>query len=75
MRVKSILVSQPKPTTDSSPYFDLSKKQKVTVDFRPFIHIEGLSAKDIRQQKVDLAKFTAVVRCLRFKTREGLLTI
>ena len=61
MRVKSILVSQPKPTTDSSPYFDLSKTQKVTVDFRPFIHVEGLSAKDIRQQKVDLAKFTAVV--------------
>lgn len=61
MRVKSILVSQPKPTTDSSPYFELSKKQKVTVDFRPFIHIEGLEAKDIRQQKIDLAKFTAVV--------------
>lgn len=61
MRVKSILVSQPKPSSDSSPYFDLSKTQKVTVDFRPFIHVEGLTAKDIRQQKVDLSKFTAVV--------------
>ena len=61
MKVKSILVSQPKPSTDSSPYFDLSKKQKVKVDFRPFIHIEGLTAKDLRQQKIDLSKFTAVV--------------
>ena len=61
MKVKSILVSQPKPITDSSPYFDLSKKQKVKVDFRPFIHVEGLTAKDLRQQKIDFSKFSAVV--------------
>lgn len=61
MKVKSILVSQPKPNTESSPYFDLSQRQKVKIDFRPFIHVEGLSAKELRVQKIDLSKFTAVI--------------
>ena len=61
MKVKTILVSQPEPKTDSSPYFDLADKQKIKVDFRPFIHIEGLEASDIRKQKIDLTKFTAVI--------------
>lgn len=61
MKVKSILVSQPQPKTDSSPYNNLITKQKVQVDFRPFIHVEGLTAKDLRQQKIDLSKFSAIV--------------
>lgn len=61
MKVKSILVSQPKPVSESSPYFELSKKQKVTVDFRPFIHVKGLGARELRQQKIDFSKFSAVV--------------
>ncbi len=61
MKVKSILVSQPKPANDHSPYFDLGKRQKVKVDFRPFIHVEGLNAKDLRKQKIDLGQFSAVV--------------
>ncbi|MGB0981921.1 MAG: uroporphyrinogen-III synthase [Winogradskyella sp.] len=61
MKVKTILVSQPEPKIENSPYFDLQEKQKVKVDFRPFIHVEGVSGKDIRQQKIDLSKFTAII--------------
>ncbi|EGV42166.1 uroporphyrinogen-III synthase [Bizionia argentinensis JUB59] len=61
MKVKTILVSQPEPKIENSPYFDLQEKQKVKIDFRPFIHVEGVDAKEIRQQKVDLNKFTAII--------------
>ena len=61
MKVKTILVSQPEPKIENSPYFDLQQKQKVKIDFRPFIHVEGVEAKEIRQQKVDLTKYTAII--------------
>jgi len=61
MKVKTILVSQPEPKVENSPYFDLIEKQKVKIDFRPFIHVEGVSGKDVRSQKVDLGNFTAVI--------------
>ncbi|WP_289046716.1 uroporphyrinogen-III synthase [uncultured Olleya sp.] len=61
MKVKTILVSQPEPKIENSPYFDLSEKQKVKIDFRPFIHVEGVSSKDIRHQKVDLKNYTAII--------------
>ncbi|GAA4804497.1 uroporphyrinogen-III synthase [Litoribaculum gwangyangense] len=61
MKVKTILVSQPEPKIENSPYFDLIEKQKVKIDFRPFIHVEGVSAKDVRQQKVDLKNYTAII--------------
>ncbi len=61
MKVKTILVSQPEPKIENSPYFDLQDKTKVKVDFRPFIHVEGVSSKDIRQQKIDLSQFTAII--------------
>ncbi len=61
MKVKTILVSQPKPTVENSPYFDLIDRQKVKIDFRCFIHVEGVSGKDVRAQKVDLSNYTAVV--------------
>ena len=51
MKVKTILVSQPEPKIENSPYFDLQEKQKVKIDFRPFIHVEGVDAKEIRMQK------------------------
>lgn len=51
LKVKTILVSQPEPKVENSPYFDLQQKHKVKIEFRPFIHVEGLSAKDIRAQK------------------------
>lgn len=61
MKVKTILVSQPEPKIENSPYFDLIDKQKVKIDFRPFIHVEGVSGKDVRTQKIDLAKYTAII--------------
>lgn len=61
MKVKTILVSQPEPKTETSPYFDLCDKQKVKIDFRPFIHIEGISVKEVRGEKVDLTNFTAII--------------
>ncbi|OIQ20284.1 uroporphyrinogen-III synthase [Lacinutrix sp. MedPE-SW] len=61
MKVKTILVSQPEPKIENSPYFDLSEKQKVKIDFRPFIHVEGVPSKEIRQQKIDLSKFSAII--------------
>ncbi|WBL22102.1 MULTISPECIES: uroporphyrinogen-III synthase [unclassified Zunongwangia] len=61
MKVKTILVSQPEPKIENSPYFELEEKQKVKVDFVPFIHVEGVSSKEVRQQKVDLSKHTAII--------------
>lgn len=61
MNVKKILVSQPKPTTEKSPYFDIAQKYGVELVFRPFIKVEGLSAKEFRQQKVNIAEFSAIV--------------
>lgn len=61
MKVKTILVSQPEPKMDNSPYARLIDKEKVKVDFRPFIHVEGVDAKNVRQQKIDLSQFTAVI--------------
>ncbi|WP_405610102.1 uroporphyrinogen-III synthase [Polaribacter sp. Asnod1-A03] len=61
MKVKTILVSQPEPKTETSPYFDLSDKQKVKIDFRPFIHVEGIPVKEVRGEKVDLKNFTAII--------------
>lgn len=61
LKVKTILVSQPEPKVENSPYFELQNKHKVKVDFRPFIHVEGVSAKDVRAQKIDLVNFTAII--------------
>jgi len=61
MKVKTILVSQPAPKTENSPYLELSEKQKVKIDFRPFIHVEGVQAKEVRVQKIDLNNYTAVI--------------
>ena len=62
MKVKTILVSQPAPSNDKpSPYFNLSEKQKVKIDFRSFIHVEGESAREVRNQKIDFSNFTAVI--------------
>lgn len=61
MKVKTILVSQPEPKIENSPYFDLVDRQKVKIDFRPFIHVEGVSSKEVRTQKVDLNLYTAII--------------
>ncbi|MGB0175848.1 MAG: uroporphyrinogen-III synthase [Owenweeksia sp.] len=61
MKVKTILVSQPEPQTENSPYFDLAEKQKLKIDFRPFIHVAGVDVADVRKQKVNIPTHTAVI--------------
>lgn len=60
MKIKSILVSQPAPN-ESSPYLEMAKKEKIKIDFRPFIHVEGVDAKELRTQKIDLSQFTGII--------------
>jgi len=61
MKVKSILVSQPKPLVDNSPYFEIEKRHKIKIDFRPFIQVVGIDGKEVRQQKIDFQRITAVI--------------
>ena len=61
IKVKSILVTQPKPETDKSPFYDLAKKLNLKIDFRSFIHVEGIPAKDFRKEKISPLDFTAVI--------------
>lgn len=58
--IKKILVSQPEPT-GKSPYFDIAKKYDVQIDFRPLVHVERLTEKEFRAQKVNILDFTAIV--------------
>jgi len=60
-KVKTILVSQPEPTSENSPFIALAEKEKVKIDFVPFIHVEGATARDIRKQKVSLTEFDAII--------------
>ncbi len=59
--IKKILVSQPKPTNEKSPYFSLAERFGVEFVFRPFIKVEGLDSKEFRQQKVSIPEYTAIV--------------
>ena len=59
--VRKILVSQPRPSSDMSPYFEMEKEYGVELVFRPFIKVEGLSSKEFRQQKISILNYTAVV--------------
>ena len=61
MKIKKILVSQPKPSSDKSPYFDIAARYGVEMVFRPFIKVEGLSAREFRQQKINITDFSAVI--------------
>jgi len=61
MKIKTILISQPEPSNKNSPYSKLKKKHKVKIEFRPFIHVEGLAAKKVRSQRVDFSKFNNII--------------
>ena len=61
MEIKKILVSQPKPASEKSPYFDIAQKYGIDIVFRPFIKVEGLTSKEFRQQKISLSEHTAVI--------------
>lgn len=65
LRVKTILVTQPKPETDKSPYFDLAKKFNLKIDFRPFIHIEPIAAAEFRKSRTNILDYTAIIMTSR----------
>jgi uroporphyrinogen-III synthase len=68
LKIKKILVSQPRPTTEKSPYFDISDKYNVKIDFRPFIKVEPILAKEFRTQRVTILDHTAII----FNARHGI---
>ncbi len=61
VKVNSILITQPRPETDKSPYFELARKYNLTLEFHPFIRVEGLSGKDFRKQRVDITEYSAII--------------
>src|SRR4030043_1479588 len=61
MRIKKILVSQPRPENGKSPYFELAEKNNIHIDFRPFTHIEGIPAKEFRQNRIDILNHSAII--------------
>lgn len=64
--VKKILISQPQPSSEKSPYFDIANDCEVELVFRPFIKVEGISAKDFRHQRVEISEYTAVIFTSRY---------
>ncbi len=59
--VKKILITQPRPESDKSPYFDLARKYAVEMEFFPFIRLEPISSKEFRKQKVEIPDFSSVI--------------
>ena len=59
--INRVLITQPRPATDKSPYFDLAKKYGLEIDFHPFIRVDGIEGKEFRKQKIDIAEYTAIV--------------
>ena len=57
LNIKKLLVSQPKPASEKSPYFDIAEKYGVEIDFRPFIKVEPLSSKEFRQQRIGFGSY------------------
>ncbi len=78
LKIKKLLISQPKPSSEKSPYYDIAKKYGVNIEFRPFIKVEGLTPKEFRQQKISIPEYTAVIFTARtaidhfFRLCEGL---
>jgi uroporphyrinogen-III synthase len=59
--IHRILITQPKPESEKSPYFELSRKFSVELDFHPFIRLEGILARDFRKQKIEIVNYTGVI--------------
>jgi uroporphyrinogen-III synthase len=66
LKVERILITQPRPDTDKSPYFDLAKKYSLKLDFHAFIRVEGLSGKEFRKQRIDINEYTAIIFTSRY---------
>jgi uroporphyrinogen-III synthase len=61
LKVKSILITQPEPEIGKNIYEEFCKKYKLKIDFRAFIHIEPMAARDIRRQKINFLDFSAII--------------
>jgi uroporphyrinogen-III synthase len=61
LKIKKILVTQPEPENEKSPFRELAAKNNVKIDFRPFSHVEGLTAKDFRQSRIDILDHSAII--------------
>jgi uroporphyrinogen-III synthase len=59
--MKKILITQPRPESDKSPYFELSRKYNIALDFQPFIRLEGIPSRDFRKQKIEIQNYSGVV--------------
>ena len=59
--IKNILITQPRPESDKSPYYELARKYNLQLSFQPFIRIEGIPSKDFRKQKIDITAYSAVI--------------
>src|SRR6187551_1483534 len=59
--INRILITQPRPDSDKSPYFELCRKYNLELDFQPFIRLEGIPARDFRKQKIDIPNYTGVI--------------
>jgi uroporphyrinogen-III synthase len=59
--INKILITQPRPDSEKSPYFELARKYNVSLEFHPFIRVEGVPAKEFRKQKIEIANYTAVI--------------
>ena len=60
-KVQKILITQPRPDSEKSPYFELQRKYSVELDFHPFIRLEGIPARDFRKQKIEIQNYTGVI--------------
>ena len=60
-KINKILITQPRPESDKSPYFELSRKYDLVLDFQPFIRLEGIPARDFRKQKIDIPHYSGVI--------------
>jgi len=61
MKIKNILISQPKPESDKNPYSDVAKKHNVKVDYRHFIKVDNVNAREFRQQRVNILEHRAII--------------
>jgi uroporphyrinogen-III synthase len=59
--INKILITQPRPDSEKSPYFELARKYNLSLEFQPFIRVEGVPAKDFRKQKIEIASYSAVI--------------
>lgn len=60
-KVKSILISQPKPSSEKSPYYDIAEKYNLDMHFYPFIKVDRVSLKEFRHQRINILDFTAII--------------